>query len=138
MSILNFTRRREPDSETANSLVPVVAMLPPEVRQAMQVAASTQNLKRRTWRGCPLQEAGRVLGHQVRGVSDAIRVLNVDQWVVRHFIHVWDNLKASDDARTALLRQALVEARRGEEVDANREAEVWLPETAPARIPVGV
>jgi hypothetical protein len=90
-----------------NPLVQVVQFLPPQAKVAMYNVANTETLKRRTWRGCPLNRAGCALGSAVVNERDAMLLFNVPRHAVRRFILAWDCLRGTDDQCTDLLRDAI-------------------------------
>src|SRR5262249_35233844 len=78
-----------------------------QAKVAMYNVANTETLKRRTWRGCPLNRAGCALGSAVVNERDAMLVFNVPRHAVRRFILAWDCLRGTDDQCTDLLRDAI-------------------------------
>ena len=83
-----------------NPLVRSVQYLPPSVKVAMYHAASCDTLRRRTWRGCPLNRAGCELGLTVVTERDAMQSFTMHRQDVRRFLLAWDYLRGTDEQCT--------------------------------------
>ena len=90
-----------------NRLVPVVRALPPGARLALYAATAEGPVARGSWKGCPLNRAGEVMGASVRSRGEAACVFGTSTDAVRRFIEVWDAQWGSSRRCTAQLRQAL-------------------------------
>lgn len=90
-----------------NPLVPVVRAFPAPGRRALYAAANTGMLRRGSWNGCALNQAGTAVGLPVRSRGEAAYALGASPDAVRRFVEVWDRLWGSNRRCTQLLREAL-------------------------------
>jgi hypothetical protein len=91
-----------------NPLIDVIRAFPAPARQALYSAATSGELRRGTWDGCPLNRAGEQLGVPVRSRGEAAYVLGVSPETARRFVEAWDRLWGSNRRRSKILRDALV------------------------------
>lgn len=105
------------------SLEEVVWNFPPGLKQAMYAAASRKVIKRGTWKGCALNEAGKEVHESVDGLMPAARTFKVPPQMISNFVQVWDMQRGSDVECTRKLLEAL------------KKADLWRnAETKPPRI----
>src|SRR5881394_4536834 len=99
--------QRDGGVSVENPLVRSVQFLPPSVKIAMYDAASGDTLRRRTWRGCPLNRAGCELGVTVVTERDAMQSFDMHRQDVRRFLLAWDYLRGTDEQCTNMLLEAI-------------------------------
>jgi hypothetical protein len=130
-----FRRSRGPEVDRANveAMTAVIRQFEPHTRQALYAAANRGSLRRRSWDGCALNRAAEELGSCVTNKGEASRALGVPVDVVAKFLLVWDGLRGSDAACTALLRDAILAAGLFEDLPQDaRDAVDAEPATDPA------
>jgi hypothetical protein len=95
------------DSIGDSAFVEALRLLGPGARAAMFAASLDGPLKRRSWDGCPLSRAGKVLGELVGDECSASQALGLSPGQVRSFLSAWDRLPGSNRSCTKLLRRTI-------------------------------
>ena len=84
--------------------------LPKKLKQAMYAAASKNVIKKGTWNGCAMNQAGAEIGQDIKSVHSTALAFGCPDTLISNFIKVWDGLKKENAEATHLLLNSLERA----------------------------